>query len=190
MRATDTGAPSLPISQPRPAVPARPRVRIAGQGLEAFAAAQPIAGGRVATAGYNVPARRRQASPIRCQVAALPTAPPIIPGPLWRYDAGQLGARWRSPGYRPRSLSRLDCPGRRVARRGRQHRPPIQINRRHQTGSAGYEPRGRAPRSAGFPVPARGGPVRCPCGNTPWRPANAPRRPRRIPCRPRRAMPR
>ena len=175
------------LSQPRPSVPPRSLVGVVRQGLEALTAAQQVRGWGIGPAGDDVPPCSRQASAIAGKVATLGTAPPVVPDTLRRTNARQPGSR--SCG--------LDCRRDILPRFGKHRGPgiaPVQdavpINhRRNRTAPAGYEPRGRAPRSAGFHEPTKGGLFRCPCGNNPWRPTSAPRRPHRAPCTPRRAKP-
>ena len=174
-------------SQPRPSVPPWSLVGVVRQGLEALTAAQQVRGWGIGPAGDDVPPCSRQASAIAGKVATLGTAPPVVPDTLRRTNARQPGSR--SCG--------LDCRRDILPRFGKHRGPgiaPVQdavpINhRRNRTAPAGYEPRGRAPRSAGFHEPTKGGLFRCPCGNNPWRPTSAPRRPHRAPCTPRRAKP-
>ena len=66
----------------RPAVPPVPLVRVTWQRPETLAAAQPVGGGCVATASYNLPACSRQAASISRQAATLSTAPPVISSAL------------------------------------------------------------------------------------------------------------
>ena len=95
-----------PGSQSRPSVPPRPLVGVVRQGFEALAAAQPIGGGGIGPAGDQLTAGGRQASAIARQVAALGTAPPVVPGALGVVNVGQSGRRIRS--LVRRFLSRLD----------------------------------------------------------------------------------
>ena len=175
-------------SQPRPSVPPWSLVGVVRQGLEALTAAQQVRGWGIGPAGDDVPPCSRHTSAIASQVPALSTAPPVVSAPFTRTNARQPGGRGRCLECRRGILPRFGL------RRGPgiapvQHAVPIN-HRRNRTAPAGYEPRGRAPRSAGSRGPATGGLFRCPCGNTPWRPTSAPRPPHRIPCRPRRAKPR
>ncbi len=174
-------------SQPRPSVPPWSLVGVVRQGLEALTAAQQIRGWGIGPAGDDVPPCSRHTSAIAGQVPALCTAPPVVPVPFAHTSARQPCVRGRC----------LECQ-RGILPRFGMHRGPgiapvqhaVPINhRRNRTAPAGYEPRGRAPRSAGFHEPTKGGLFRCPCGNNPWRPTSAPRRPHRVPCTPRRAKP-
>ncbi len=79
--------------QARPSVPPCPLVGVARQGLEALAAAQPVRGGRIGPAGDQLTAGGRQASAIARQVAALGTAPPVVPGALGVVNVRQRGRR-------------------------------------------------------------------------------------------------
>ena len=175
-------------SQAGPSVPPCSLVGVARHWLEALAAAQPIGRRRIGPTGDQLTAGGRQASAIVRQVPALRTAPPVVPGPFRRTNARQPGGRVHCLACRRAFLSRLgNRQGRCIA--PVQHAVPIN-HRRSQTTPAGYEPRGRAPRLADSPGPTTAGLSRCPCDNSPWRPASAPRPPRRVPCTPRRAKPR
>jgi len=93
-------------SQARPSVPPCPLVRVARQGFEALATAQPVRGGCIGPAGDQLTAGGRQASAIARQIAALGTAPPVVSGALGVANARQRGRRVRF--LVRRCLSRLD----------------------------------------------------------------------------------
>jgi hypothetical protein len=94
-------------SQARPSIPPWSLVGIVRQGLETLAAAQPIRRGGIGPAGDQLTAGSRQAAAITRQVAALGTAPPVVPAPLRIVNARQAGRRVHALACRRRSLSRL-----------------------------------------------------------------------------------